>query len=145
MPERSNGAVSKTATIRPESYRPIPLRQDFCGFSSAAPRLYPGSYHHVPRSWVAIWVATATIAASHAFGYPLAMPHEPHPWMALEEIRRERREMARAAQGGVPEALTKPPVERRCLYCRGRLTNGTAVSRKNVPTARAAPAGAGDT
>jgi len=57
MPERSNGAVSKTVAAHPAQYRPLAFRLDFCGFPGVTQGLYPGSYRLVPPSWVAIRVA----------------------------------------------------------------------------------------
>jgi hypothetical protein len=66
MPERSNGAVSKTAFTCPATYGAVPFRQDFCGFWSIVRELYPASYRPVPRSWVANRVAKVTVALAWA-------------------------------------------------------------------------------
>jgi hypothetical protein len=53
------------------------------------------------------------------------MPHEPHQWLSREEIRRERRKIARGWHNGGKSAASEQ--SRRCLYCRGPLANGAAV------------------
>jgi hypothetical protein len=51
------------------------------------------------------------------------MPQQP----VWQMTREERREIAREKHGGMRGTLPEPRIERRCLFCRGRLTNGSAV------------------
>jgi len=57
VPERSNGAVSKTVAAHPSQYRSLAFGPDFCGLPRVPQSLYPAPYRPVPPSWVAKWVA----------------------------------------------------------------------------------------
>jgi hypothetical protein len=65
MPERSNGAVSKTAAAHPAVYRPVSMRQVFRGVSGIDQSLYPAPCCPVSPSWVAIRVAKSSSEVSH--------------------------------------------------------------------------------